>query len=184
MGYGVACGGRDAKGALYRTRDGKTWRALLDEFSPDGQGSEGSLAFGKDDTAYCLFRDPSRGATIGLGKAPYYREWEWRELSVDWHGDGSVQPTEDAFRAPFGGPKIICRHDGRLLGAARVLGPGRDDGHITLFWVDPEKAVLTRFAEFDGTTYGGLSEYDGMIWVSYAASDASGVFLATVKVPD
>ena len=183
MGYGVSYDGKDAKGALYRTRDGKSWRVLLEEFSPDGKGSEGSLAFGQDDTAYCVYRGNPRGAAIGIGKPPYYREWEWKSLSVDWDGSGTALPAEEILPAPFGGPKVICLDDGRLLCAARVVGPGRDNGHITLFWVDPEQALLTMVAEFDGTTYGGLFEHDGTAWVSYAASDASGIFLAKVEVP-
>ena len=47
----------------------------------------------------------------------------------------------------------------------------------------PEQAVLTRFAAFDGTSYPGVAKHDGLIWVSYTSSDASGVFLANVGVP-
>ena len=73
---------------------------------------------------------------------------------------------------------------GRFFAVGRVLGPGRDDGHITLFHVDPETAVLAMVAESDGTTYSGVAEHDGMIWVSYAATDAPAAFLASVKAPD
>ena len=125
MGYGVACGGRDAKGALYRTRDGKSWRVLLGEFFPDGRGSEGSLAFGKDDRAYCLFRLGERNAAIGTGKAPYYQEWDWKKLTIDWTGDGDARSGEDVLRAPFGGPKIICLGDGRLRPASLPAPPAR-----------------------------------------------------------
>ncbi len=39
----------------------------------------------------------------------------------------------------MGGPKIIRLEDGRLLGVGRI------DGRVTLFWVDPEKGVFTKF---------------------------------------
>ena len=65
---------------------------------------------------------------------------------------------------------LLRLSDGRFLGAGRALGPGRDDGHATLFWVDPEKHLLTKFAEMDGTSYPGVAEHDGMIWVTYIDS--------------
>jgi hypothetical protein len=48
-----------------------------------------------------------------------------------------------------------------------VLGPGRDDGHITAFLLDPEPGLLTLVAECTGTTYGGLIEHEGQLWVSH-----------------
>lgn len=214
MGYSVGYNGKDKKGTLYRTRDGKNWRVLLNEFFPDGFGNEASLAFGSDNTAYCLLRDgclrkpagskdsvkqsdghfiefgqkdKTHGSSVpmlGIGKAPYYKEWEWQKLNVDWNGD--IRPADEIFRAPLGGPKIIRLNDGRFVAAGRMLGPGRDDGHITLFLVDTAKALLTMFAEIDGNTYGGIAEHDGMLWVSCAGEDAPGflgIFLAMVKVP-
>ena len=210
MGYSVGYCGKDAKGTLYRTRDGKSWRTLLEDFLPDGQGNEASLVFDADNTAYCLLRDGRRrsrresaldsdgheiearqaqkthGSSLpmfGVGKAPYYREWEWKEVSVDWEGDGRALPAEEVFRAPLGGPKIIRLNDGRFAAAGRVLGPGQNDGRITLYMVDRDNAVLTKFAECAGTTYGSIVEHDGRIWVSYAASDVSGIFLAKVSLP-
>jgi len=210
MGYSVGYGGKDSNGALYRTRDGKSWRAVLNDFLPGGHGNEASLAFGADDTAYCLLRDGRlrsarqaaldsdgrevqarqarnvHGAALpmfGVGKAPYYQEWEWKDVRVDWEGDGRALPVENVFRAPLGGPKLLRLSDGRYAAAGRVLGPDRDDGRITLFMVDPEDAVLTRFAECDGTTYGSIVEHEGRLRVSYAASDVSAVFLAEATLP-
>lgn len=210
MGYSVAYGGKDSKGTLHRTRDGKTWRPLLENFLPGGRGNEASLAFGEDGTAYCLVRDARLRSTpkdtldsdgheikkeqarqthgtslpmLGIGKAPYYQEWEWNDLRVDWKCDGETRSAEDTFRAPFGGPKIIRISDGRFAAAARVLGPGQDDGRITLFLVDPENSVLTKFAECAGTTYGSIVEHEGAIWVSFAAPDVSAVFVGHVPLP-
>jgi hypothetical protein len=216
MGYSVGYCGKDKKGTLYRTRDGKSWRVLLNNFFPGG-GNEAALAFGADSTAYCLLRgarlrkisaamkktmkdidghqigtDMSRGyhgsnvPMLGIGKAPYYQEWEWKDLRVDWNGDGNFKTTDEVLRSDFGGPKITRLRDGRFVATARNLGPGRDDGHITLFWLDPAKARLTMFAECAGATYGAAIEHEGKLWVSYAGKDKPGllsVFLAKTKIP-
>ena len=192
MGYSVGYCGKDARGTLYRTRDGKSWRVLKEDFFPSGRGNEASLAFGLDDTAYCLLRAGGPvpkapvppGAcppAIGIGKPPYYQEWEWREVTVDWEGD--VRPAAELLRAPFGGPRLMRASDGRFFAVGRVLGPGRDTGHITLFHVDPERARLTYVEEFTGTTYGGIAEHDGALWASHCSSDVSAVYLARVEMP-
>lgn len=201
MGYGVGKSGKDTGGTLYRTRDGKSWRPLLENFVrhfvPRASANEATLAFGKDGVAYCMMRDgvlrsnpqsalrdkdghhveKGEGGKVfgtslpllGIGKPPYYQEWEWKELTVDYGAEhGGPQPAEELFRAPLGGPDIIVLGDGRLVAAGRMLGPGRDDGHITLFWVDPDKALMTLLAECTGTTYGGILEHAGKVWVSHA----------------
>jgi len=178
MGYSVAYTGKDGAGTLYRTRDGKSWRVLKPEFFPDGQGNEAAFAFGENDTVYCLLRGGRTQAMIGIGKPPYYQDWEWKDAGADWQGDGVARPGDDVLKGSVGGPKIIRLHDGRLLGAGRIRG------RVTLFWIDPERAVFTKFVEVDGTSYPGVVEHEGMIWVSYGVSDASEIFLAKIKVPD
>ena len=186
MGYSVGYGGRDQKGTLYRTRDGKSWQVLLDEFFPEGKGSEATLAFAED-TVYCLLRYSAERTMVGIGKAPCYQEWEWRDIGVDCGPEhGGLQPARDVFRVHFGGPRLIRLTEGRLVAAARMLWPWRDDGKITLFLVDPETAVLTVFAEIDGTSYAGLVEHEGELWVSCVGSDWEtdmGIVLAKVGVP-
>jgi len=188
MGYSVAHSGKDIKGTLYRTRDGRSWRVLKAEFFPDGKGNEAALAFGADDTACCLLRSGRTRAMIGIGKPPYYQEWQWKDSRVDYGPEaGGPRPAGDVLRVDLGGPKLVRLSDGRLLGAGRALGPGRDDGRATLFWVDPDKAVLTKFVEFDGTSYPGVVEYEGMLWVTYVGSayrsDKWEVHLAKVRIP-
>jgi len=189
MGYSIAEWGKDHKGTLYRTRDGKNWRVLLENFGPEGRCNEGSLAFGDDDAAYCLFRDGVENVMIGIGKPPYYQEWEWKAPMVDYGPeDGGPRPGREALGTSLGGPNMICLKDGRLVGAGRALGPGRDDGRATLFWVEPDKGLLTKLAEFDGTSYPGLAEHEGEIWVTYIGSkchrDIWEVHLAKVKIPE
>lgn len=188
MGYSVAQWGKDTKGALYRTRDGKTWRVLRENFAPKGRCNEGSLAFGEDDVAYCLFRDGVENVVLGVGKPPYYQEWEWKAPDVDYGPEhGGAKPGREALGASLGGPKLIRLSDGRLVGAGRALGPGRDDGRATLFWVDPDRNVLTVFAEMDGTSYPGLVEHAGALWVTFVSSachrDVWEARLAKVPIP-
>ena len=188
MGYVVGQWGKDAKGTLYRTRDGKNWRVLLEAFGPDERCNEGCLAFGKDETAYCLFRDGVNQVMIGIGEAPYYQDWQWKVPDIDYGSvAGGPRPAPDALGTSLGGPQLIRLSDGRLLGAGRALGPGRDDGYATLFLVDPEKALLTMVAEFDGSSYPSIVEHEGMIWVTYVGSawrdNVWEVHLATIEVP-
>lgn len=171
MGYSLAQWGKDCRGPLYRTRDGKSWRILTDQCAPEGRCNEGSLVFGEDGTAYGLLRGPrNAGAMLGVSLPPHYQEWKWVEPQVDFGPGYGLLPAGDAFRVSLGGPKIIRLSDGRLVGTGRALGPGRDDGRATLFWVDPDKAVFRVFAEFDGTSYPGIAEHDGKIWIAYIGS--------------
>ena len=174
MGYSIAYGGTAPGGVLYRTRDGKSWRALKAPFFPPGDScSEGALAFdARTGSACCLLRGSSRTkAYIGVGKPPYYQIWAWKRPFVDYGAElGGARPAEDALGTVVGGPKLIQLRDGRLVAAARALGPGRQDGRATLFWIDPETAVMTAFAEFDGTSYPGLAEHEGKLWVTYIGS--------------
>lgn len=190
MGYSISQWGKDTAGTLFRTRDGKRWRVLAAAIFPDDHAGEGALAFGDDDTAYCLLRGNNRKKVfIGVSSAPYYQNWEWTCPHVDYGpDDGGPGPAEDVLGVGLGGPKLVRLEDGRLLGAGRALGPGRKDGHATLFLVDPKGPLLTFVAEFDGTTYPGVVEYEREIWVTYVDSrchqDIWEVHLGKVQVPN
>jgi len=74
MGYSNSENGKDKGGTLYRTRNGKRRRVLVSGFAPEGSnGSEASLAFDDNSTAYALFRGGLRHALLGVGKAPATR---------------------------------------------------------------------------------------------------------------
>jgi len=190
MGYSIGQWGKDTAGTVYRTRDGKSWRVLRENLLPKGHAGEGALAFGDDDTAYCLLRGESATPVfLGIGEAPYYQQWTWKEAEVDYGPEhGGPRPAGEVITYGLGGPKLIRLRDGRFVGAGRALGPGRDDGRVTLFWVDPEKSSLTMFAEMDGTSYPGLVEHDGMLWVTYVGSachrDVWEIRLAKVRIPE
>lgn len=178
MGYSIAYTGKDGAGTLYRTRDGKSWRVLLSDFFPDGRGTEAALAFAADGTACCLLRDGRTRGMIGVGVPPDYQQWQWQDARVDWQGDGQLQPVNDVWKSSVGGPKIICLKDGRFLGIGRIAG------RVMLFWVDRETAVFKKFVEVDGTSYPGLVEHDGMLWVTYGVRDAASILLTKIAVPD
>ena len=146
-------------GTLYTTRDGRSWQALAEKIYPSGVGSETSIAFGADGKAYCLLRaggpDPAPGAyrmgQLGVATPPY-REWQWTDLG----------------RAQIGGPKLVRLADGRFLGA------GRMQAKTILFWIDPDKRTMQEFLALasggqGGTSYAGIVEHEGMIWISYYA---------------
>lgn len=171
MGYVIGQWGKDMCGPLYRTRDGKHWRVLLERFAPQGRCNEGSIAFGGDDTAYCLYRDGTHNVMLGQSAPPFYQHWEWSVPAIDYGVEaGGPRPAGEVLQTSLGGPLLKRLSDGSLLGSGRALGPQRDDGRATLFMVDPQRSVLTVMAEFDGTSYPSFAEYDGRLWVAYIGS--------------
>lgn len=179
MGYSVAhpgAGGKDKPGgALYRTRDGKSWRLLKDNFFP-GEGNEAALDFGLDGRATCLLRTGSDSILLGAGQPPSYQAWEWKKVRLDWQNDGRLQPVKEVIPSSLGGPKLLRLRDGRLVGAGRA-------GGISLFLINPETAVMTRFAVISGTSYAGIAEHQGALWVSHGDGSASGIYLTRIKLP-
>lgn len=169
MGYSLAQWGAGMDGPLYRTRDGKSWRVLVQKCPPEGKCNEGSLAFGRDDTAYCVLRT-GKGVLLGSAPAPYYQNWTWQEPRVNYGPEYEIDVASKVLRVGFGGPKLITLRDGRLVVAGRALGPGRDDGRATLFLVDPAQGIFKFIGEFDGTSYPGIVEHEGQIWVTYVGS--------------
>jgi hypothetical protein len=175
MGYSIGYSGSDLAGTLYRTRDGKSWRPLLGKFFPQGLGNEASLAFDDDDTAYCILRDAPGSQMFGVGKAPFYQEWTWKDTRIDWEGNGELRPAREFLR-PLGGPSLLRLRDGRFVLAGRA-------GGISLFWVDPKNAILTRFASVAASTYAGIAEHEGSIWVTCGEGAAATIYLAKVPIP-
>jgi len=184
MGYSVGYCGKDKNGTLYRTRDGKTWRVLLADFFPDGKGTECTMAFDAANDMHCLLRLSKDRTMCGRGPAPFYRKWTWQELKVDCGTDrAGIQPAAEVFQADFGGPKLIRLTDGRFFAAARMRWPWRDEGKVTLFEYEPEKALLTIKAELDGTSYPGLVEHEGELWVTFGRQGAKEIHLARIPIP-
>lgn len=89
-------------------------------------------------------------------------------------GNGVLRPAKEVIRS-LGGPKLLRLRDGRFLLAGRASG-------ISLFWVDPKNAILTRFASIAGTSYAGIVEHEDAIWVTCGEGAAAAIYLAKVKL--
>jgi hypothetical protein len=169
-GVGYACGGGDARFArLYRTEDGVDYEVLVPTLVSEGYPNEATVRFTPEGEALCLLRRDGEPSTALLGRAePPYTAWRWRDLGV---------------RA--GGPNFIRLADGRYVAAVRLY-----DGavHTALAWLDPERGRLDEFHALPSggdTSYAGLVEHDGRLWVSYYSSHEgrTSIYLARVPVP-
>lgn len=190
MGYSLAYCGRDYTGTLYRTRDGKNWRALAKDVLPEEHRTcheEASLAFHPVTGDACaLVRANPVYAIIGTSKAPYYTKWEWKRVTVDL-GDGKLHKAADVWGSQMCGPKIKYLSDGRLLaaGICDVSTEEENLGRNNLSWMDPEKGILKLFAPLEGfMQYPGIVEHEGMIWVSCGTKKLHELYLLKVKIPD
>jgi hypothetical protein len=170
MGYSIGYSGKDVAGCLYMTRDGKTWEVLRDSLfpKPETYPNESSLVFDKNDKAYCLLRRDEGPATALLGLArPPYTEWEWKDLGVR-----------------IGGPKHIKLSDGRFFAAVRLYD---GQARTSVCLVDPVKGSLTECLKLPSggdTSYAGMVEHEGNLWISYYSSheEKTAIYLAKVSI--
>ena len=168
VGYSFGYSGKDERGCLYCTRDGKTWEVVKDDVFPDPESypNETSLLFLDDGTAYCLLRRDkgSCSALLGIARAPY-TEWDWQDLGLR-----------------IGGPKMIQLLDGRFLAAVRLYD---GQARTSICLVDAEKGAMAeclRLPSGGDTSYAGLVEHDGLVWLSYYSSheEKTAIYLARV----
>jgi hypothetical protein len=172
--YSFGYSGKDAKGCLYRSTDGKSWEPLKTEVFPD-EGfpcNESSMIFLDNDTAWCLLRrDGNSDATGMLGVAgPPYTDWSWRSIG-----------------ARVGGPEMIRLEDGRLLAAVRLYDAEGGGVRTSLGWIDPESARFTEARKLPSggdTSYAGMVMHDGLLWVSYYSGHEgkTAIYLAKVRI--
>lgn len=203
--YGIA----PHRDQLVYSMDGKHWHILKDKVFPPHEAvlsfdphdlsaqpgtkkvgcNETALWFDPDDnTAYALARTNPVGVILGQAAAPDYQEWAWRDLQIDWDGDGNLRAPQEVIGVQLGCPVLKQLSDGRLLAVGRA---DASDAHtnrcrIVLFLVDLERAVLTPFAKLDDYGgYSGVMEHDGMLWLacSNAQRPAFDVFLLKLKLP-
>lgn len=168
--YGVAREAEIRRPRLYRSADGVQFDCWVDELlGPDNQarGSEATLLFLPDDRALCLIRgrDPAP-ALLGRADPPYDR-WQWQVLADN-----------------IGGPNLLRLADGRILAAGRHFGPERE---TWLWWLDTETGALTPALALPSggdTSYPGLVEHEGMLWVSYYSGHEGhcAIYLAQVAL--
>lgn len=186
-GYGYSAGyaGKDRKGTLYRTKDGKTWEVWVENFF-GGPGTEAALAFGADGTGYCLLRGGDFYGKFAVGRGPDFKEWTWHDMRIDAARNGETESGTDFGKRTssiVGGQKLLLLSDGRLVVTTAK-------GGCDLFLVDPERALFTRIVRMsDGMSYPGLVEHDGEFWMTNSQRAKgydgvkSGIYLYRVKIP-
>jgi len=157
---------------LYRSADGKRFETWVENLFDEGQPNETSLVFLPDETCLCLLRRDGTGpiANAQLGRArPPYKDWTWKDLGVR-----------------LGGPHMIRLPDGRIVAAARRYG---DATRTVLYELDPDAGKLTELLVLPSagdTSYAGLVDHAGLLWVSYYSSheDHTSIYLAKVRLLD
>ena len=100
---------------------------------------------------------------------PPYRDWTWRSIG-----------------RPVGGPELLVLADGRILAAGRDY---RETGPVTAVdFLDPASGAWPAGVALPSggdTSYPGMVEHDGQIWMSYYATHEgkSAIYLARLAVP-
>ena len=156
---------------LYSSRDGKTFKLILNETGVKSYPNETSIVF-KKDTAFCLLR---RDGTINSGLVgvalPPYNSWSWKDLGIK-----------------IGGPYMMVLPNGKLLAAVRLYG--NDKGlqtRTSLCLVDPPSGKLTEVLSLPSggdTSYAGMVLFKNVLWISYYSSHEgkTSIYLAKVKI--
>lgn len=180
--YSIGYGGRDSGGCLYRSPDGIGWEPLIRPFFPANSRNESSqwiatescLAFGREGDAFCVVRrdplqpDDQPGPSAWVARsAPPYEHWTWRELGQR-----------------VGGPLLVQLADGRWILAGRTYGP-RSTALLEIDPLAPHVLQTLVLPSGGDTSYAGVVEDDGLLWISYYSSHEgkTAVYLARVHVP-
>jgi hypothetical protein len=152
--------------ALYKSIDGLAWDRVAPLPVPD-HPNETTLRFRPDGECLALVRREAgdKQAWLGRAKAPY-TDWTW-------------QPTGRFI----GGPNFLISSAGTLLACGRVLQPGGPKTAFGPLESGVWNPTLT-FPSGGDTSYAGLVEHEGAIWVSYYSSHEakkSAIYLAKVR---
>jgi len=150
VGYGTA-GEKFVR--LYKTMDGRKFETIVPKLFEEEFPNESALAFGADDSAYCLLRrdgKPGNGM-LGLAKPPY-TDWTWKEVG-----------------ARIGGPQLIRVGD-RLIGACRLYDGG---ARASVVEIDPASGRLKELVKLPSggdCSYPGVVWRENQLWISYYSS--------------
>ncbi len=152
---------------LYQSRDGLAWNAVA-PLSVTGRPNETTLRFRPDGECLALVRREADDKQGWFGRAkPPYRDWQW-------------QPIGRAI----GGPNFLVLADGRLLAAGRDYRPDGAKTAVDFITDGGWPAALTLPSGGD-TSYPGMVEHDGAVWLSYYASHdgKAAIYLAKLSIP-
>jgi hypothetical protein len=169
VAYGVGYGTAGAKSVrFYASKDGRAFEVRVPVLFDRGEPNEASVLFLPDGTGLCLLRRDGPGGTAQLGTSkPPYSEWAWKDLG-----------------AKLGGPQLVRLADGRIVAAGRRYEGG---ARTSLHWLDPEGKLteILKLPSGGDTSYPGLVEHDGLLWVSYYSSHEgkTSIYRAKVKLP-
>lgn len=174
LGYSIAYTGKDEKGTLYSTKNGKKWKVVDNELFPfsNSYWNESSLVFLENGDLYVLLRRDSQTCTSVLGfSKPPYNKWSWKDLSVQ-----------------IGGPKMIyLKSCNKFLAAVRLYG--NKSARTSICWVDHIKGELNEVLPLPSggdTSYAGMVLEDNILYVSYYSSHEgkTSIYLAKIKIEE
>jgi hypothetical protein len=153
---------------LYRSGDGRRFELLDSDLAHGDRPNECGLGFERDGTLYILVRREAgpRDALLLSGRAPY-TSFDTKSLGVR-----------------IGGPALLRLNDGTWIAGVRLYEP---QPRTALLRLDPAAAALTEWVALPSggdTSYPGMVEYGGRLWVSYYSSHEgkTAIYLATVDL--
>lgn len=165
LAVGYDCGKVHRDVRLYKTTDGRRFETVVDKLFEIGYPNESSIVF-RNGKAYCLLRRDGNPNTGLLGVSnPPFQQWKWSDLKVR-----------------IGGPHMIQLSDGRILAAVRLYD---DAVRTSLCWIEPETDSIHEILKLPSggdTSYAGLVEHEGLIWVSYYSSHEGKTCIYLAKV--
>lgn len=152
---------------LYRSSTGADYETWIERVNvPNGVG-EDRILFLKDSSALCLLRHETGSKRGLLGRSlPPYKDWSWQEVEHR-----------------IGGPNMLALSDGRILAATRLYEP---QTRTALSWIDPDRGTMAECLTLPSggdTSYAGMVEHDGLVWISYYSSheEKTCIYLARVR---
>lgn len=163
-------GPADWKLKLYKSTDGINYE-LVQHLDVPGHPNETTLRFLPDGRMLAMVRREG-GNTMGwLGTAAApFKDWTWHETG---------------FR--FGGPNFIVlpsssKTPGKLWAVVRTYGTKRGTALAEM----DERSIkpILEFPSGGDTSYAGIVDHDGLLWISYYSSHEgkTSIYLAKVRV--
>jgi len=165
-------GGKGAPGdwslVLYKSADGLAWEQVASLGVPD-HPNETTLRFRDNGECLALVRREGADRQAWLGQAkPPYQDWQWKPIG--------------RF---IGGPNFLIRANGDLLACGRDLRPGNPAKTVLGPIQDGTWEPTLTLPSGGDTSYAGMVEYDGLLWVTYYSAHEGGkcaIYLAKVKL--